>query len=81
MEFTTTGFNKYIPGLEKVYGENQRLAIRAIPMTGGDIDVNSNGVIEMNGDVHMNLLIQRGDGDYKTYPDGWEHAADINLKN
>ena len=56
-DFTTTGFNSMVPGLEKAYGPNKRLGIRAIPKTGGDVNVDSNGVIEMNGDIHMELLI------------------------
>lgn len=50
-------------------------------MTGGDVSVSSKGILEVHGDIHLQLFIQRGDGDFKTYPEGWELAADMNLKN
>lgn len=57
VDFTTDDFGKYIPGLVERYGSGEKVAIRTIPMTGGNVDVNSDGIVMLNSDVHVQLLI------------------------
>jgi hypothetical protein len=53
VNFTTDDFGKYIPGLVDRYGSGEKVAIRAIPMTGGNVDVNADGIVELNSDIHL----------------------------